>query len=310
MCWRDSSRKGVWSGDDKYLESKVILELALYNSFFPFSDVLHQVGQNCPLKKSALLLKKKDDAPVFHPWVPGCNSCHKVQRRADVAVTALLQRLQDGKTHWYSFSDVPMIYSQEIAYFFRKVWSSSNKTFLHNLCLSGFYATLSNCDIIWSTLWYSNPWKQMVFAMGNPREIRKEVLAQLCEVYIHRPKVTVDVTKCLPYGWLIINSSNESPVFGSNDDFHLLCPTTTLTWTAFYIGWSSNACWHWSAYNKPDNRMFGLLLVWLLNRIKFIFDVSWNFHGQCGMRWSHANHPTISAFGCLSSLSLVQNSIF
>ena len=34
-----------------------------------------------------------------------------------------------------------------------------------------------------------------------------------------------------------------------------------------YVGWSSNACWHWSAYNKPDNRMFGLLVVWLKDEI-------------------------------------------
>lgn len=226
----------------------------------------------------------------------------QVQRRADVAVTALLQRLQDGKTHWYSFSDVPMIYTQEIAVFLQE-----GVNFFKQNLLTQLMSERVLCYV--EQLWHHMTWKQMIFAMGNPREIRKEVLAQLCEVYIHRPKVTVDVTKCLPYGWLIINRSNESPVFGSNDDFHLRSPTTTLTWTALYIGWSSNACWHWSAYNKPDNRMFGLLVVWLLNRIKFIFDVSWNFHGQCA--WDdHMQTILISAFGCLSSLSLVQNSIF
>lgn len=203
-----------------------------------------------------------------------------------------------------------MIYTQEIAVFLQEGVNFFKQNLLTQLMSEGVLCYLEQ---LWHHMKYPSilqPMKAGDISYGKSEGNPKRSPSQRCEVYIHRPKVTVDVTKCLPYDWLIINSSNESPVFGSNDDFHLRSPTTTLTWTALYIGWSSDACWHWSAYNKPDNRMFGLLVVWLLNRIKFIFDVSWNFHGQCGMRWSHANHQTISAFGCLSSLSLVQNSIF
>ena len=166
-----------------------------------FSDVLHRVGQNFPFKKSALLLMHQFSIPGS---LVARVAIIQVQRRADVAVTALLQRLQDGKTHWYSFSDVPMIYTQEIAVFLQEGVNFFKQNLLTQLMSEGVLCYLEQ---LWHHMKYPlilQPMKADVISYGKSRGNPKRSPSPAMRSIYTRPKLTVDATKCLPYGWLII----------------------------------------------------------------------------------------------------------
>ena len=61
---------------------------------------------------------------------------------------------------------------------------------------------------------------------------------------------------------------------------------------------------------KHDNRTFGLLVVWLLNRIKFILDVSWSFHGQCAWDFFTCKPPSSVRLGACPPCHLSKTQFF
>ena len=159
----------------------------------------------CP-SSSGATFSPQDCAPVFHPWVPGCHSPSSRSNVGQMWLSLLCCNVcRTDRDTSLDTSDVPMIYTQEIAVFLQKGVNFFKQNLLTQLMSEG---VLCYVEQLWDHMKYPlilQPMKADDISYGKSEGNPKRSPSQLCEVYI-RPKVTVDVTKCLPYGWLIIYS--------------------------------------------------------------------------------------------------------